>query len=804
LKVDEVDWTLDLSYREKTFSGRVAIRFDTDDRHLTVDLAHLTVDSTTLDGAPTRYRENTKAGTLEFDVEPNRPHTLEVVYRGKVATGTLVGLYVAPAGPDYVLTSMFFPTGSRRVLPSFESPSVKAVYRLVLTVDSGVKVVFNTPPKETRTVDGRTRITFEPTPPMSAYLLYLGVGPFDTVTVPGPPVSVTVAASPTRASSGEFSARRTREIVGAYERYFGVPYPLSKLDLVALQNFWAGAMENWGAIAFRESLVLADASTTAEERQRILATLAHEIAHQWFGNLVTPSWWDDFWLNESFATFVGQRIIERRYPEENPWSYFVNRNLIWALSEDSHTATHPVKVPIRSAGELNEITDDVTYGKGASVLRMVEAYVGEEPFRRGVSRYLERYRFANARAQDLWRSIAELSEKPVERVMSEWITRPGYPVLNVTLAGRTLTVRQERFWCDGRSSPETWPVPLRVTSNEDEITVLFDQPEWTHPLQSVERLRIDPGRNVFARIRYDDEIFERLVGDFSALGPIDQACLVDDYRAFAYAGLVPVDACFRLVSAGQSLRDELPVRSIITTLGTLSLSLHDDRRFQEVASGFLHRQLDLVGLDRVPGEPDASGLLRELLAIQLAQMDPGFARNLAPRFSHFDEQIPELRLPVALSYAATGGETAFDELVDRIRATSVDAERARFCRALGAAPRPETVRRALDLIPSPGITPSGGWIIALQACDNPYGGGQLFEWFEDRFDSVTTMWAGTPLVDTLLRFGLPVMGMDREARVREFFQHHVPAEAARGVAQGLESLAIAQRLRERTRSSGNG
>ncbi|EQD42064.1 Peptidase M1 membrane alanine aminopeptidase, partial [mine drainage metagenome] len=236
-----------------------------------------------------------------------------------------------------------------------------------------------------RKIDGRRELVFEPTPPMSSYLLYLCIGPFEALTVPGDRWPVTVATSPGRSSAGRYAAERATELLAAYEEYYAMPYPLSKLDLIAVENFWAGAMENWGAISFRENALLVDPTTSVRARREILLVLAHEIAHQWFGNLVTAAWWDDFWLNESFATFVGYRMVSRLYPQEDAWSHFLLRWAVPALEQDSRSASHPVHVPVNSAEEVGENADAVTYGKGGAVLRMIEAYLGEETFRRGVS-----------------------------------------------------------------------------------------------------------------------------------------------------------------------------------------------------------------------------------------------------------------------------------------------------------------------------------------------------------------------------------------------------------------------------------
>jgi len=790
-----VDWRLDVRYREKTFSGRVVLHFEETPDPLTVDASRLRIDSTLLDGRPVSFREDTARGTLTFSGFSAGPHLLEIAYRGAADPDALVGFYVAPAGKRYVLTTMFFPTGSRRLLPSFEHPSVKTVYRLVLTTDSDVTAVFNTAPISHRTEGDRQEITFAPTPPMSAYLLYLGVGPFDTIKVPGDPWSVTVAASPGRAYAGRYCAERASELVAAYEKYYGVPYPLPKLDLVALENFWAGAMENWGAIAFREDDVLVDPATTALERRVSLVVLAHETAHQWFGNLVTPADWDDFWLNESFATFASFSVVGRNYPSELAWNYFMARYLAPALQQDSLPSTRPVKTPVSSVDQLNEIVDDITYGKGAAVLRMVESYLGEDAFRAGLSQYLTKYRYANARAEDLWASLQEASAAPVSRIMAEWITRPGYPVIRARWSNGTLSLRQQRFRANGDCTAETWPILLRVSSPSGDVRRLFDSASTEVVLPSFRGLRINPGRTAFARTYYDEALFGHLLEEFESLSPIDQFSLATDTLAFVYAGMTPLSDYLRLVRVAMPVAAELPVHGIVDGLLDLASVLYDRREFSDVSRQFLSAQMARIGVDRRAGEAESSQLEREVVSAALVRTDPEFARELAVRVPEIDKVIPELRPSVSLAYAASGGPKAFDDLVERLRATLSEAARAQLLRALSGFVDPALLRRALDLVPGP-VVPSASTLSLFRGMSmNPRSAQPFFDWYRERSSAIRPLWAGTPLLATVLESVLPPMGRELEEPVERYFREHPAPEARIGIERGLEKMRLRARLR---------
>jgi tricorn protease interacting factor F2/3 len=386
--------------------------------------------------------------------------------------------------------------------------------------------------------------------------------------------------------------------------------------------------------------------------------------------------------------------------------------------------------------------------------------------------------------------------------MTEWITRPGYPIVHAHWADGQLTLRQERFRADGAASPGVWPIPLRVSSANGESMTLFEGREMTLAVSSPEGLRVDPGRTAFARVHYDDSLFDPIVAAFPSMAPIDQWGFVTDAHAFVYAELTPLARFLQLVRAGTSLTEDLPVRSIATAVSDLYRFLYDVPAFLATSRQFLRAQLRTVGLEARPNEPDSRGFLREQLATSLAWMDGDFARELSPRFAEFDQLSAELREPVAISYASEGGATAFDPLVARLRSTTRDSERVQLSHALAAFREPRLLRQALDLIPSPGVTPSGALDLLFAISANPVGGRELFDWYRGHTKALSEMWAGTPLLSIFLRGCLAGMGVDQEEDVERYFAEHTPPDAIMAVQQGLETLRLVMRLRRRSRGAG--
>ena len=796
MRILGVDWQLDVRYREKSFSGRVRIEIEDAPIPLELDAEKLEIGTATLDGRPVSLLADPQRRRLSLAGVPPGRHTLEIAYRGRAESDSLVGMYVAPAGSSYVLTTMSFPTGSRRLLPSFEHPAVKAVYRLTLTTDAEDQVIFNTAPQSTRTVSGRKEWTFAPTPRMSAYLLYLGVGPFDLLSINRGARQVRVAASPGRAAAGQFAAERAHELLAAYEDYYNVPYPLPKLDLVALENFWAGAMENWGAITGRAELFLLDGSTSLNQRREALATISHEIAHQWFGDLVTNAWWDDFWLNESFATFVGYRIIERRFPEEDAEKAMILRWISTGYDLDSLRSTHPIHVPVDSPEELGEHADAVTYGKGAAVLRMIESYIGDAAFRHGVADYLRRFGYANAKAEDLWDALGRASEKPVAAIMREWITRPGHPVVHLRWEGGQLRMRQERFLKDGAHVPGVWPIPLRLRDATGERSVLLDREELAVDGLSRHGLRVDPGRKSFVRIHLDGPMLDEQLGEFPRLDPVDQWGAVTDLAALTFSLEVPFERFLALLDRAGAVSDDLAVRALLARLGEMRLAAHGIPEFEDAARRFLTLQVDRVGVDPRPGEPESSRVLRGALAIARSRYDPAFAGQLAGRYGEYDALPSDLQGAVATAYARIGSGVAFDELIARLRRTSSNSGRDRLTRAMGAIEDGPALRRALDLGGTADVPSSALYVLMLSAASNLAGGSTFFDWFVERAPSITEMWSGTPLMSLFLTQSMAAMGVDRADAVRAFFADHTPPDAIAGARAGLEDLALTTRLRQ--------
>ncbi|MEK6866160.1 MAG: M1 family metallopeptidase, partial [Thermoproteota archaeon] len=332
----------------------------------------------------------------------------------------------------YLATSQFEAADARRAFPCWDEPKAKATFDISIIAENKFTAISNMPVTSKKRMKNKTLYKFAKTPIMSTYLIYLGVGEFEYLTSKIGKIQVRVITTKGNKSKGKYSLELGKKLLSSYEKYFGIKYPLPKLDLIAIPDFASGAMENWGAITFRETILLYDPKTSSTRtKQYIAEVISHEIAHQWFGNLVTMKWWNDLWLNESFATFMATKFVDKFYPEWDLWNQFVEDAMNTAMGLDSLKNTHPIDVKVNSTSEIREIFDAISYDKGGCVLRMLEHYVGESNFQKGLKQYLADFKYKNAEGQDLWDAIGKISKMPVRAMVLTWLKQPGFPVVEI-------------------------------------------------------------------------------------------------------------------------------------------------------------------------------------------------------------------------------------------------------------------------------------------------------------------------------------------------------------------------------------
>jgi puromycin-sensitive aminopeptidase len=673
------------------------------------------------------YDTEAETATLRFDTPlAAGAWELRLEFSGEIQR-ELRGLYRSTRPGERYAATQFAPADARRAFPCFDEPEFKARFALELIAPAELAAIANAPIADREEqAGGRARTRFAETPPISSYLLAFAVGPFEATpagsTITGVPVRVWVPRG--MSDRGLFARDAHVRSLEYLERYTGIPYPYGKVDAIGLPDFSAGAMENPGAITYRLTYLVADAaSAPVAVRKNIFGTAAHELTHMWWGDLVTLAWWDDIWLNESFATFVGEKARAALEPDWAIWRDFVADTSL-AFGLDALLSTHPISAEVRNARQADERFDAISYEKGAAVLRMLEGYLGETRFRDGVRAYLDRYREANATADDFWRALDESSGENVTRIARSWITEPGHPLVSFrtheSADGLRVELSQRRFLLDpdAAAPAQRWPVPVVIryetADGPSERRVLLDGERAEVELPGARWYFPNARGTGFYRYSLDQIAFDRLIRAITALEPEERLSLLDDVWMLARAGAMPVASVFALLRALSGERDRavLQQMTILDGQGGVLAWLDSHVISDAVRPAFaaFTRELLAASFSRLGLEPrgDDSDDDRELRAVVLEGLgrigrDPELLRAARARIdAHLagSERLdPDVATALARVAAADGDSVLVDRFVARMsEAAATDPqEELRFRGALAYFEEPRAARRAVEV-----------------------------------------------------------------------------------------------------------
>lgn len=791
--IPEYRLRLDVNFTAETWAGTVTFEPPAGTAAIALDSHGLTIASVRAGSRALPFRLEPAAQQLLLPALLPGPVTIE--FSGTVAETVLIGLYRSRQGEGYVLTTQGEPNGTHRIFPCLDRPDRKSRIALTVRTDPDLDVITNTLEESVRDVEGMREWTFAPTPLMSAYLFYLGVGHFDRLEDTSGRVMFRVFTPPGQRTSGQFALESVRRILAAYEQYYGIPYPLPKLDLVAVAESSFGAMENWGAITFRDTRLLVDERSSSFARRDVFETIAHEVAHQWFGNLVTMTAWTDIWLNESLASFLETKISERIDPALDSRSDFFLRvaGTGAALEGDSLDATHPVRAAVVRPEELSEIFDEISYGKGATLIAMIESYLGEERFRRGITEYLHRFQYANATTTDLWDALSRVAGEPVGPIIDPWLDRPGLPSISARSTGSGMELSQRRFSYHRHVDTEPWPIPMVIDVDGRREQLRFD-----HRTQSVRvppgaTVHVNPGAVGFYRVHYDRILLERLLRALPDRPPADRWTFLEDLGAYLASGEVDWATYAGAVRELGLTSDRLVVELLNGTLGALAIFHPGSGPVQDLARWFYRAQFARLGPARKPGENPSDGVLRERVSFGRVRLDLAFARELSESFPEWERVEPDLRPAVAVARARTEGAVGYRELRRALEQERSESGQLLLERALAWSSDPARVLETLDRARSGAVNRGIIHIVIHNAAANPAGRSVLWPWLTEHLPRLEDLFRGGGLLAVALEAAIPVLGLERGDEVREYFRTHPYPEATRGVAKGLERLSILER-----------
>ncbi len=586
-------------------------------------------------------------------------HAVALHFKGKInAQGQ--GLFYAryeeqgTKAKKIMLGTQFEATDARRMFPCWDEPSFRARFQLTTVVPKNFMAVSNMPIEGEKEVDDGKEVSFAQTPSMASYLVVLCAGEFEAIEGEQDGVKLRVLTTKGKAESGRYALESEAKILHYYNEYFGVPFPLPKLDLIAVPGGFGGAMENWGGITFFETVLLFDPKVSAAStKQDVFAVIAHEMAHQWFGDLVTMAWWDNLWLNEGFASWMGAKCTDHFNPEWNEWlrrttsrnpSSRVGFPKDTAMQSDARSTTHPVQQPIKTEAEAGGAFDEITYRKGQAIIRMLESFLGEDVFRDGIRKYLAAHKYSNTTTADLWAALTDVSGKPINEIAPGWTEQPGFPVVKVTRQGATIALEQERFTVNFPNPPAlTWQIPLtyEVEGQPGASSFLLRERTADLPNEVSEdgALKLNVDDAGYYRVAYEDASWKLLMGKIGALSEADRVNLLIDAWAFVGAGRRPLSHYLSLAEQVTG-EDQLAVYDqLIDTLTFLNrlLAGNPERpQFQEYARGILRPAFARVGWEAQPNEALPTTFLRSALVRGLGTLDdPDVIAGCRARFAKF-------------------------------------------------------------------------------------------------------------------------------------------------------------------------
>ena len=762
-----------------------------------------------------------EVSTIRLDPETERVHlllsgtaepgewTLHLGFAGKLSD-QLQGFYRSTYSDDEgrthtIATTQFESTDARRAFPCWDEPDLKAVFGVTLVTADGLLAISNGPEIGREDAGGgRVRVRFADTMPMSTYLVAFVVGSLDAtepVDVDGVPLRI--VHRPGKADLTPFAAEVGAFCLRYFADYYGIPYPDKKMDMVGLPDFAQGAMENLGCITYRESLLLVDLDkATQPEVATVADVIAHELAHMWFGDLVTMRWWNGIWLNEAFATLMELLAVDAYRPDWERWSQFLRSRAI-AFEVDALESTRSIEYPVRSPDDAAGMFDILTYTKGAAVLRMLEQYLGAERFREGIRRYLDEHRFGNTETHDLWDAIEKATGEPVRRIMDGWIWQGGYPLVSARLRDGTVELGQRRYLISGKQDDTVWDVPLLVRTSAGTEPVLIEPGGVSIPVADDGPVVVNAGVHAFVRVEYDDELLTRLTADLRSLSTDERTQLVDDSWASVVAGhRSALDFC----RFAESFADEteLPVwQSLLQGLSWCERFLTSGPRehYRSWIRGLMWPAIERIGWEPREGERDLDKPLRGALMAALGVLgaDPqafGLAMEIE-RESRGDGRVDPSLAAASVAIVAAGGTSEdYERYLEAIAKARTPQEELRYLYALPDFRDASLIGRTLEMTLTGKIRSQNVPGVLARAMANRDHGDRAWAFAKEHWDEIVSRLAPTTVVYAAdgTRF---LTEPDQVEDAAAFFAAHPIPQSALQLQQILERQRVNEAFRRR-------
>lgn len=801
--------SITINRKDRSFEGAAVITGEVLNNKIALHSHDLTISSVTLNGKDCRWTQGKDDElTISHDAIAPGEHVVVISYSGNI-TDQLHGLYPCKyqfnGEQQEILATQFESHYARNVFPCVDEPAAKATFDLTIATETGMQVLSNMPAKSRAESKGIQTVSFDTTPKMSTYLLAFVIGDFQSKhgkTKDG--VDVTVYATPVQsANSLDFALKHSIDTIEFFNDYFGIPYPLPKSDAVALPDFANGAMENWGLVTYRESALLYDPETTSIASKQYIATvISHELSHQWFGNLVTMQWWDDLWLNESFATIMEYVCVDAIYPEWNIWLDFNLNEAVYAMRRDSLAGVQSVKIDVNHPDELQSVFDSaIVYAKGACLLRMMREFVGEAAFRQGLGDYFKRHAYKNTSGHDLWQALGNASSKDVGAFMNKWLTQNGFPLVTANLSGSNVNLTQKQFVVGPNNEPaKLWPIPLDGMLFETESTSI-KHGDGLFSLNSND--------TSFYLTKYDNILSKAILEHVKSgqASVIERAQLLKEQSMLAKSQELSSAKLVDLALAYESETDEKVWGMLSGVIGELKRFV-DPKTPAESALKAICLKLATpmykkLGWVVKPGESEDDTMLRStIIGIMLYGEDANViakARQLYKEQSlnQMDGELRDLILIAEVRHGDT--KAAINNLLKQYRTSSSVDIKISICDGVTSTDKPEQIARLIGLLKDTNLIrtqDTAMWFVRL--LNNRYARTNTWKWLRDEWDWITKTFGGDSSYDAFPRYSASILATREQLNeYTEFFTPKLSDTALkRAISVGINDITARVELIE--------
>ncbi|GMM29148.1 metallo-aminopeptidase [Martiniozyma asiatica (nom. inval.)] len=807
------------------FNGEVTIDLDVKETSDFISLNTLelelletkltTASGTQVEPIDTTYNDDDQSTTFKFKDEliAGSSVKLNIKFIGELndkMAGFYRSSYEENGVTKYLATTQMEPTDCRRAFPCFDEPNLKAEFSISLIGDKNLTFLSNMDVKNEEEINSnKKRVIFNKTPKMSTYLVAFIVGELKYIESDYKfrDIPVRVYTTPGFEANGKYSCELAAKSLEYYEKVFDIEYPLPKMDMVGIHDFSAGAMENWGLVTYRMvDLMFDEKKSTLATKLRVSEVVAHELAHQWFGNICTMDFWDSLWLNESFATYMSWKCCNHFYPEWKVWENFVGDSLQQALRLDGLKSSHPIEVPVKRADEINQIFDAISYEKGSSVLRMLANWLGEDIFIKGVSHYLKKHSFGNAKTEALWESLSLVSGKDVAGTMNIWTTKVGYPLLSVKSSQNEISVEQHRYLTTGNAKSEDdttlYPIFLGLKTDEGINDVVFDT-RSTKVLINNDKdfFKVNGNSTGVFRVAYEDKVWAKLGSSAEKLSVEDRIGLVADAGALATSGHSKTSNLLSLVSGWKNEESFFVWDEIITRIGALKAAWMFEKEetrdsLKALTKSLVSEKCHLSGWEFNESESFLDQRLKALLfGASLGSEDVKTVEAAKKMFKLYvegdlDAIHPNLRASVFNSIAANGGESEYESLLKIYKDPQSMDEKIAALRSLGRFENKEILSKVLAKLLD-GTVRSQDIYIPMQGMRaHKIGVETLWSWMQTNWDTIYKLLPpGLSMLGSVVQLCTSgFTSMAKYTEIEEFFKGKNTKGFDQGLAQSLETI----------------